>query len=113
MSNGHRGGVPRPRRGSGNAAARDAAENQDCQINDRGSDLEMLHGWLQRPVCPESQDSAASDNFSVLDNYGLPPERITARFGDDGDGSRNMRKRLSKLSLRGCRVLFLSRLALS
>lgn len=26
-------------------------------------------------VCSESQDSAASDNFSVPDNYGLPPER--------------------------------------
>src|ERR1700686_5875752 len=109
------GDVPRPRRGSGDAAARDAAENQDCQIDDRGSDLEMLHGWLQRPCMPgvARLRSKPSDNFSVLDNYGLPPERIIARFGDDGEGWRNMRKCLSELSLRGRRVLFLSKLALS
>jgi hypothetical protein len=57
--------------------------------------------------------SKHSDNFSVLDNYGLPPERIIARFGDDGEGWRNMQKCLSELSLRGRRVLFLSKLALS
>jgi hypothetical protein len=61
---------------------------------------------------PGVADSAASDNFSVLDNYGLPPERIIARFGNDGEGWRNMRKCLSELSLRGRRVLFLSKLAL-
>jgi hypothetical protein len=64
-------------------------------------------------VCAESQDSAASDNFSVLDNYELPPERIIARFGNDGERWRNMRKCLSELSLRGRRVLFLSKPALS
>ena len=51
--------------------------------------------------------------FSVLDNYGLPPERIIVRFEDDGEGWRNMRKRPSEFSLRGRRVLFLSKLALS
>jgi hypothetical protein len=53
-----------------------------------------------------------SDTLSVLDNYGLPPERISVRFGDDGEGWRNMRKFLSELSLRARRVLFLSNLAL-
>jgi hypothetical protein len=43
--------------------------------------------------------SKHSDTFSVLYNYGLPPERIIVRFGDDGEGWRNMRKRLSELSL--------------
>jgi hypothetical protein len=57
--------------------------------------------------------SKRCDTFSVLDNYGLPPERVIVRFGDDGEGWRNMRKRLSEFSLRGRRVLFLSKLALS
>jgi hypothetical protein len=57
--------------------------------------------------------SKQSDNFSVLDNYGLPHERTIARFGNDGKGWRNMRKCLSELSLRGRRALFLSKLALS
>jgi hypothetical protein len=57
--------------------------------------------------------SKHSDDFSALDNYGLPPEGMIVRFGDDGEGLRNMRKRLSELSLRGRRVLFLSKLALS
>jgi hypothetical protein len=115
MSSGHSGDVPRPRRGSGDAAARDAAVNQDCQIDDRGSDLEMFHGWLQRSCMPgvARLRSKHSDNFSVLDNYGLPPERTIARFGNDGEGRRNMRKCLSELSLRGRRVLFLPKLALS
>ena len=56
--------------------------------------------------------SKRSDTLSVLDNYGLPPARIIVRFGDEGEGWRNMRKRLSELSLRGRRVLFLSKLAL-
>jgi len=34
--------------------------------------------------------SKHSDTFSVLDNYGLPPRRIIVRFGDDGEGWRNM-----------------------
>jgi hypothetical protein len=48
--------------------------------------------------------SKHSDNVSVLENDGLPPERIIARFGNDGEGWRNMRKRLSEWSLRGRRV---------
>jgi hypothetical protein len=52
-----------------------------------------------------------SDTLSVLDNYGLPPERISVRFGDDGERWRNMRKRLFYLSLLARR--FLSKLALS
>jgi hypothetical protein len=28
--------------------------------------------------------SKHSDTLSVLDNYGLPPERMIVRFGDDG-----------------------------
>jgi hypothetical protein len=39
--------------------------------------------------------SERSDTLSVLDNYGLSPERIIARF-------------VYELSLRGRRVLFLS-----
>jgi hypothetical protein len=35
-----------------------------------------------------------SDTLSVLDSYGLSPERIRVRFGDDGEGWRTMRKRL-------------------
>jgi len=52
-----------------------------------------------------------SDTLSVLDNYGLPPERISVLFSDDGEGWPNMRKRLSGLSLLARR--FLSKTALS
>ena len=52
-----------------------------------------------------------SDALSVLDNYGLPPERISIRFGNNGEGWQNMRKRLPELSLLARR--FLSKLALS
>jgi hypothetical protein len=57
--------------------------------------------------------SKRSDTLWVLDNYGLPPERMIVRFGDDGEGWRNMGKRLVELSVLARRVLFLSKLALS
>ncbi len=75
---------------------------EDVKVGSRG-----LMPGAARP-CSEH-----SDTLSVLDNYGLPPERIIVRFADDGEGWRNMQKRLSDLSLRGRRVLFSSKLALS
>jgi hypothetical protein len=59
------------------AAARDAARNHG-EIDDRGSNLEMLHSWLQRPCLPGAARlrSKHSDALSVLDHFGLSPERM-------------------------------------
>src|ERR1700689_3918388 len=56
----HRGGKVRgqhgmsdgPRRGWGDATAREAKGNEDGQIDDRDRDLRMLHGCLQRHYMP-------------------------------------------------------------
>ena len=58
-------------------------------------------------VAEQSHSDEVLNDLSVLDNYGLPPKRIIARYGNVGEGWRNMRKRLSELSLRGRGVLFL------
>src|SRR5579864_7882300 len=50
MSEGCSGCVTRPSRGWRDAAAGESAKNQDCQIDDRGSGLEMLHTCLLQAV---------------------------------------------------------------
>lgn len=51
--------------------------------------------------------SKHSDTFSVLHNYGLPPERVIVRFGDDGQMAKHAKAPLSVESTRASRTFLL------